>query len=324
MSDVVVLSDCRSQGCRDWVRAGRPYSDSKPIKRFALTISGHGFTVYTYPDKSHLVVTKPEDHTPFSATGFPTPAPRWYGNAADVMPKADTAAGRAELAQLSRQVIADKDAGVPGTEWIKYLNWTDEAGDCWHVSWQTGAKIVTRSTDKGHLHISGLSTWVFKDPAAWDAVNRMHGSTGEDEDAMGASWPPIEIKTDAPTSIPLVETEGGGADPRPQWVRIVNETGGRVGQKVAPPYALRIMGGDGHGGWAPVASDAAGKPVELVKLNSNQLGSWQLKKGVTLLSVARCPLDKDGHPVYAETPTDGTAPYAGYLMIVIERGEVLK
>lgn len=323
MSDVVVLSDCRSPGCTAWVRAGRPYVDSKPIAQFKDTVAGHGFTVYTYPDKSHLTASKPEDHTPFSATGWPTNAPRWIGNAADVMPKADTKAGLDELADLAEQMIRDKDAGLSGTEWVKYLNYTDHQGNCWHVAWQPN-KVISRSTDKGHLHVSGRSDKVNETPAPYDPVARMHGTTGGDEDDMGASWPPIEIKTDAPTSIPLVETEGGGADPRPQWVRVVNETGGRVGQKVAPPYALRIMGGDGHGGWAPVAVDAAGKPLELVKLGSNQLGSWQLKKGVTLLSVARCPLDKDGHPVYAETPPDGTAPYTGDLKIVIERGQVIK
>lgn len=323
MSDVVVLSDCRSPGCRDWVRAGRPYSDSKPVHQFALTVSGHGFTVYTYPDKPHLTASRPEDHTPFSATGWPAPAPRWIGNAADVMQRSESAAGRAELARLARQIIADKDAWVSGTEWIKYLNWTDEDGNCWHVSWQPN-KAVSRSTDKGHLHVSGRSDWVTMVPPAWDPVARAAGTTGEDED-MGATAIGIEIARWDPAGAPIQNTninlgivEGGAADPRPAWLDVTNDT-------LGADYGLRIFWTDGHGNFAPVTMNlvdptaghaGAGKLV----LKSGWRAWVQLPKGAVALSVARLAV-KDGAAV---DPAPGNPPYAGSLGVAIERGAVAK
>jgi hypothetical protein len=304
MSDVVLLGDCRSQGCRDWVRAGRPYVDSKPIAQFKATVSGHGYTVYTYPDKSHLTASRPEDHTPFSGTGWPVPAPRWVGNAADIMPGKG---GPADLTRLARQIISDKDAGVPGTEWIKYMNWTDEDGRCWQTSWKNG-KVTVPSTDKGHIHVSGRSDKVNETQAAYDPVARMHGSTGEDDDEMGASFGPIDIQPEGViTSLTIPPVQAGIADPRPAWLNFCNDTG--------QAYGLRIWYTKGDEAYAEFPGTDKGQLV----LRSGQRWGIEIPAGTGGLSILRQAVDKDGHAV---APTEELRAYAGHLTCAIERGAV--
>jgi hypothetical protein len=142
-----------SQGYRDWLNAGRPYALIRPAAALQRTLRGYGLTVYDYPDERHLQADTPEDHTPFSVTGYPGTNRRWNARGVDIMPRGSAAAGRAENAAIARQLIRDRTAGVPGVMWIKYLNWTDEAGYCQQVRWTTDGqplRATTRgSTDKG-------------------------------------------------------------------------------------------------------------------------------------------------------------------------------
>jgi hypothetical protein len=39
---------------------------------------------------------------------------------------------------------------------LKYVNWTDSSGACWHTAWQS-AETTRTSTDKGHIHCSWRS-----------------------------------------------------------------------------------------------------------------------------------------------------------------------
>lgn len=158
-----------------WVDAGKPYVRSRPAREFRDVVRGHGYTVYDYPDDSHLQAATPEDHTPFSATGWPIASKRWVGHADDIMP-----GGPVPLPKLARQIIADVDARLPGTEWVKYMNWTDETGACRHESWANSEhkRVTTNSTDKGHIHISARSDMDTSDTVSrnrWDPVARAQG-----------------------------------------------------------------------------------------------------------------------------------------------------
>lgn len=165
-----------SQGYYDWIAAGSPYVRANPSAQLRAVIQSHGYTVYDYPDQAHLLAATPEDHTPFSETGWPVASRRWVGHAIDVMPPSAVALdkGAVPLVMLARQVIADKDAGVPGTKCIKYINWTDEDGNCWQTSWKPTKKTV-RSTDRGHIHISVRSDMDDSNDvieSGWDPVRR--------------------------------------------------------------------------------------------------------------------------------------------------------
>lgn len=139
-----------------WIAGGKPYRLIRPAAALQRALRGHGLTVYDYPNETHLRASTPEDHTPFSATGWPGSSAYGVGHAIDVMPRADTSAARAENANLARKLIADRNAGVPGTLWIKYLNWTDESGTCRQERWMPN-HTSRSSTDKGHIHVSGRS-----------------------------------------------------------------------------------------------------------------------------------------------------------------------
>jgi hypothetical protein len=153
----------------NWVHKGKPYKLAQPTKDVQLNIRSHGFTVYDYPNDAHLLAKTPEDHTPFSATGWPKPSAFGIAHAIDIMPKNGNLK---ELAVMARQIIADKDNKVPGTEWIKYINWTDESGHCFHVSWQP-LKSTRSSSDRNHIHLSGRSDMDTARATGYDPYQRM-------------------------------------------------------------------------------------------------------------------------------------------------------
>ncbi len=169
-----------SQGYRDWLNAGRPYTLIRPAKAAQATLKGYGLTVYDYPNLAHLQADRPEDHTPFSVTGWPGLNQRWKARALDVMPRSDSYAHRKENADVARALIRDRDAGHPGAKWIKYLNWTDETGVCRQERW-TDATLPNRrmtgpSTDRGHVHVSGRSDMDdYAGADGYDPIARMNG-----------------------------------------------------------------------------------------------------------------------------------------------------
>ena len=139
-----------------WVADGKPVKTADCIDSFAKMLRGYGYTVYTIGNYDHLTASTPEDHTPFSHTPWPGSQPYPYVLACDVMP-----GGHWPLADLGARIYADKQAGVPGTEWIKYMNWTDRNGDCWHDKWTPGHQRSS-SSDRGHIHISARTDYVHK------------------------------------------------------------------------------------------------------------------------------------------------------------------
>lgn len=138
-----------------WRADGSPYQLARPVAKLEARLRGYGYTVYDYPDDRHLSAPTPEDHTPFSHTGWPVESPYGWGHALDQMAPsaAQVAAGLPTLAQVARQIIADRDDGVPGISWLKYINWTDEKGITRHERWQPD-DVVTASSDAGHNHLS--------------------------------------------------------------------------------------------------------------------------------------------------------------------------
>lgn len=168
-----------------WVGKGKPYTLIRPAKKVQAAVKGYGITVYDYPNDAHLKANVPEDHTPFSVTGWPGTNTKYNARGLDVMPRSSSYEHRKENADIARQLIRDRDSGYPGAMWIKYINWTDENGNCFHVRWTDAAnplKHTTRSsTDKGHIHISGRSDVDNDDRADdYDPIARMKGQTMTD------------------------------------------------------------------------------------------------------------------------------------------------
>lgn len=161
-----------------WVAAGRPVSGlARPAARLRDVLRRYGYTVYDIGNDDHLRHVPPEDHTPYSDTGWPIDPPLWWMTAIDVMPP-PAGSGLPSLAALARQIHDDREAGHPGAGWVKYMNWEPGDGSCRHCSWQPSHNQTT-STDRGHIHISTLGTVIdYADADDYDPVARVRGVTG--------------------------------------------------------------------------------------------------------------------------------------------------
>lgn len=141
-----------------WLADGKPVRFARPIAQVRDVLRAHGYTVYDIGNQGHLTHQPPEDHTPYSATGWPIPAPYPYVNAIDIMPP-PAGSGLPSLQAMAAQIRADKMAGHIGAEFVKYMNWEpeqDNGGPCYHDSWMPTYARRT-SGDRGHIHISGRS-----------------------------------------------------------------------------------------------------------------------------------------------------------------------
>jgi hypothetical protein len=165
----------------EWVADGKPWKPAQPIADLSTRLSGYGYTVYTIGNDAHLHANPPEDHTPYSHTGWPITSPYPYVHAMDIMPPTDSTLPT--LAQLGAQLFADKQAGA--TVWIKYMNWEPQGvntGPCYHDEWQP-THTRENSTDRGHIHISIRSDYTTSTAAAgYDPVARIR--TGDDDMAL--------------------------------------------------------------------------------------------------------------------------------------------
>jgi hypothetical protein len=131
-----------------WIADGGQWYLADPLVYLRDTLRGQRYTVYDLGNEGHLNHQPPEDHTPYSATGWPGQSPYPVVMAIDIMPKGDD---MADLEALARQLIADRDAGLFAA--LKYINWTEASGECWHTSWQPN-KATKSSSDRGHIHLS--------------------------------------------------------------------------------------------------------------------------------------------------------------------------
>lgn len=165
---------CTTYTC--WVNDGKPWKNCQPINDFIATLYAHG---YTGPqsgigDQSHLTATVPEDHCPYSHTPWPGTQPYPYVMAVDIMPGEGL-----DLVDLGGRLFDDKNSGKPGTQPIKYINWTDSDGNCWHDSWQPNHTRYG-STDTGHIHIS------FRTDYVTSTVMSQYKPYGEED--MASEW----------------------------------------------------------------------------------------------------------------------------------------
>jgi hypothetical protein len=155
---------------RRWRTSGKPWKIAQPIADLARILKARGYTIGTIGNDAHLNARTPEDHTPFSATGWPVPNPYPYIHACDIMAP-PRGSGLPDLAQLGAQILADRNSGHAPVAWLKYMNWTTASGACRNESWKPHHK-VRASNDRGHIHLSARTDFtrstigVGYDPAA--------------------------------------------------------------------------------------------------------------------------------------------------------------
>lgn len=162
---------------RQWIADGSPFTLVRPLRHLRDLLRGYGYTVYDRGNRDHMLHDPPEDHTPYSATGWPNAARYGYGYAVDVMPPA-AGSGLPSLQQLGRQLYADRAAG--DIKWLKYMNWEPEgnySGSCYHDSWQPD-HVRRSSSDRGHIHVSARTG--YEESTAGDGYDPVAAIRGED------------------------------------------------------------------------------------------------------------------------------------------------
>lgn len=168
-----------------WMRAGSSFRLARPLAKLRDRLRGYGYTVYDIGNQQHLDHQPPEDHTPFSATGWPVKTPNGVGTAIDIMPPA-AGSGLPTLAELGMQILADRMHGDAEADWLKYMNWEPGDGGCYQESFKPG-HVRVRSTDRGHIHLSQRSDMVDSTLAdSYDPVARIRGGGGMSDVASTA------------------------------------------------------------------------------------------------------------------------------------------
>lgn len=168
-----------------WLADGSPWHAAPCIAAARDTFSAHGYTVYTIGNHDHLTAEPPEDHTPYSHTPWPGSQPYPEVLALDIMP-----GGPVDWRDLGVRIVGDKNAGKPGTEWIKYVNYTAPTGECIHASWEPHF-VSTSSGDTGHIHISARTDLAGQaDLHGWDPVAELLGQPSPPD-----PFPPNETET---------------------------------------------------------------------------------------------------------------------------------
>lgn len=155
----------------------------QPLEALRDLLRWAGYTVYDIGNDEHLDHQPPEDHTPYSATGWPSAARFGVLYAIDVMPPAPNS-GLPSLQVLGAKLRADRIAGL--IPWLKYMNW-GPSNDRTAVkdSWTSGKLVRSASSDTGHIHISGATG--FEDDARWDSYTPFPGETVELNTPVGWS-----------------------------------------------------------------------------------------------------------------------------------------
>jgi peptidoglycan hydrolase-like protein with peptidoglycan-binding domain len=178
----------------NWRGAGSPWHLAQPVADLAAVLRRYGYKVGTIGNDAHLGDDTPEDHTPFSGTGWPAANPYPWVHAADIMsPRAGS--GLPSLAQLGAQILLDRNnAAVREIGWLKYMNWTTSAGRCVHDSWKP-RYARTSSGDVGHIHLSARTDWTHAH-SAYDPVARIRGKARPSPSptpAPGPSKQPVAV-----------------------------------------------------------------------------------------------------------------------------------
>lgn len=145
-----------------WDRLGRPAEPARPIREFVerMRLAYPGNVFSWYANEEHYQAEPPQDHTPFSATGWPLPSPRWVVFATDVMHKPNQGV---DCGVLFTYWLAEAKAGrMP---WLKYLIWQAKVYDV-RNDWKPQAN--TGHYD--HIHLSARTDYQFASLDSWSVT----------------------------------------------------------------------------------------------------------------------------------------------------------
>lgn len=133
---------------QQWIDSGGRWWLATPVAEIQhalqVTFDPPADSIGTIGDDSHLDAEPPEDHTPYSETGWPVPTPHGPVTAIDYEGP--------EWQSWAQFLIRERDAGrLP---FIKYVNYNNV-----HYSWEPTAARRPSTDWAGHVHVSIRSDW---------------------------------------------------------------------------------------------------------------------------------------------------------------------
>lgn len=147
-----------------WEAQGRPWHSCTPIREFSARLKqalpGAVGYVWTLGDDAHLESNRPQDHTPFSVTGWPWSSPYPVVFACDV---SHQPARGVDCWALVPYWLTEARAGrMP---WLKYIIWQAKRYDV-----RNGWSPVNSSGHFTHAHLSGRTDHEFYGLGGWSPV----------------------------------------------------------------------------------------------------------------------------------------------------------
>jgi len=147
-----------------WVRDGRPIVPAQPVQDFVTTMKvgyPHANPLFSwYADEAHYLAEPPQDHTPYSVTGWPLANPYPYVFATDIMHRPDLGV---DCFKLFAYWLAEARSGrMP---WLKYMIWQAKRYDV-RNSWQP----VGSSGHFDHIHLSARTDHRTTHLGSWSPI----------------------------------------------------------------------------------------------------------------------------------------------------------
>lgn len=209
-----------------WVGDGRPFSLATPIKEIAGKIKAGRpdvdpvAIIGTIGDPDHLLAIPPQDHCPYSQTGWPLAHPYPKVTAIDIMHRPDLGVDCNLI--FPHWLAAAKAGQLP---WLKYVTWQAKRYDV-----RNGWSPVSASGHYDHMHASQRTDHITTSIGGWNPLPGLDDDmlTQPQDDALSISWEGAQAMQDG-----LEETP---ARHNPHWaVNTLKKIDANVAEVMARP-----------------------------------------------------------------------------------------
>jgi hypothetical protein len=211
-----------------WVADGKPWRNARYIEetvaalKTARPAAARAGAFGSIGDLPHLLADTPQDHTPYSQTGWPLRHPYPRITATDIMHWPHLGV---DCNQIFPHWLAAAKAGE--LPWLKYLIWQRKRYDV-----RNGWNPVSASGHDDHMHASGRTDHIDAGLGGWHPLPGEHDMTPEQEAHLKA--------TDERVRVALITGESyADNDPKigtttPWIVRTLNDLAAAVGKLQTP------------------------------------------------------------------------------------------
>lgn len=149
-----------------WVSAGRPLTPARPVRdvvdrmKLAYPKAAAKNLFSWYANEAHYQAVPPQDHTPFSATGWPGKSPEWWVFATDIMHRPDLGV---DCTVLFPYWLGEAKAGrFPS---LKYIIWQAKL-----YSIQNNWSPQSNSGHFDHIHLSFRTDYQNVSLGSWSLI----------------------------------------------------------------------------------------------------------------------------------------------------------